>query len=88
MNNTNPTNYNGVNPDAHEVQTVHISNTPAGLLIVNSGKSLVGDRRKNTKIRKKEKIHCYLRYGYFVRSISSIGRPLVFCIDDLNLGVT
>jgi len=77
-----------VNPDARGVQAVHVSNTPAGLFIVNSGKGHVGDSGKNTKIRKTEKIHCYLRFGYFVRSISSIGRPWVFSIDDLNLGVT
>ena len=66
MNNTDPTNKPGVNPGAHEGQIVHISyKTPAVVLKLKSGKSLVRDRGK-INLRKRHKIHCYLRIGYFV----------------------
>jgi hypothetical protein len=55
-----------VQPGAHEVKADPASyKTPAVVLIVKSGKSLVGDKGKE-KIRKRENIHSYLRIGYFV----------------------
>ena len=51
---------------AREGQIVPISyKTPAVVLKVKSGKSLVLDRGK-INLRKRHKIHCYLRIGYFV----------------------
>ena len=66
MSNTDPSNKPGVNPGSHEEQIVPISyKTPAVVLIVKSGKSLVRDRGK-INLRKRHKLHCYLRIGYFV----------------------
>jgi hypothetical protein len=66
MSNMDPTNKTRVNPGACEGQIVPISyKTPAVVLKVKSGKSLVRDRGK-INLRKRHKIHCYLRIGYFV----------------------
>ena len=57
-----------MNPGGRKGSVVHAShNTPAVLLtyIVNFGKkNIFGDTGK--KSAKKEKMHCHLRYGYFV----------------------
>jgi hypothetical protein len=66
MSNMDPTNKTRVNPGACKGQIVPISyKTPAVVLKVKSGKSLVRDRGK-INLRKRHKIHCYLRIGYFV----------------------
>ena len=58
-----------VNPDTragYAVPASYKTQTMLFIYIVKFDKGIVGVRGKTKKIHKKQKIHCHLRYGYFV----------------------